>query len=151
MTAADVPACAAVVVAEPFFVEYGLTQAGCEASLDAGLRAPGHELRVAETAGRIDGFAWFAPEGAFMRAGYLRLLAVAPGRQSRGVGRLLMSAIEAAHLHQRDVLLLVSAHNMKARGFYGHLGYVACGALPDFVRAGFTELIYRKVRVPTDP
>lgn len=86
-----------------------------------------------------------AAGGHFGRGGYLRLIALRPGHESRGVGRSLLSSVEetvrAAH---RDLFLLTSDFNHGAQRFYERAGYLRVGALPDFVRAGITELLYWK-------
>lgn len=91
--------------------------------------------------------------GHFGRGGYLRLIALRPQLQGRGVGSHLLSAVEAA-VQQRhpDLFLLTSDFNVGAQRFYERAGYCRVGALPDFVHAGITELIYwKRLQAPTAP
>lgn len=91
------------------------------------------------------GLARFSVSGQFGNGGYLRLLALRPGCEGRGVGALLLSAVEdAVRAHSAVLFLLTSDFNHGAQRFYARQGYVAAGALPDFARAGITEQIFWK-------
>lgn len=83
--------------------------------------------------------------GHFGRGGYLRLIALRPGENGRGVGSRLLAAVEdSVRMRHSDLFLLTSDFNQAAQRFYERAGYVRVGALPDFVHAGITELIYWK-------
>lgn len=83
--------------------------------------------------------------GHFGRGGYLRLIALRPQLHGRGVGSHLLGAVEAAVQRRHpDLFLLTSDFNVGAQRFYERAGYCRVGALPDFVHAGITELIYWK-------
>lgn len=77
--------------------------------------------------------------------GYLKLIAVCRNAQGKGIGSLLLSASERLVLaHSRDLFLLASDFNEAAHTFYLRHGYSHVGSLPDFVRPGITEFIFRK-------
>ncbi len=92
-----------------------------------------------------DGLAWFSPSGTFLLGGYLKLLAVAPGAEGRGIGRELLAAFEAeVGRVSRHAFLLVSDFNQGAQRFYERHGFARVGALPDLVLAGVSEVVYWK-------
>ena len=78
-------------------------------------------------------------------AAYLRLLLVAPDRQSGGVGSRLLSHAEAhAREFANHMVLLVTADNARARRFYERHGYRHAGDLPGFAAPGLDEALYQK-------
>ncbi len=86
-----------------------------------------------------------AAHGHFGRGGYLRLIALRPGQQGRGTGQKLLAAVEeTVRARHPDLFLLTSDFNTAAQRFYERAGYARVGALPDFVQAGITEIIYWK-------
>jgi GNAT superfamily N-acetyltransferase len=80
------------------------------------------------------------------RAAYLRLLVVAEGKQSHGVGAALLA--EAEHRARlagcRHLVLLVTTTNRRARAFYSRNGYQHVGNLPGFVHPAIGESLYVK-------
>lgn len=147
MTAEDAPACAAIACASEIGRRYGFEQGPLAANLSSALGS-GAELFVAEAEGRIVGFAWIDPRGAFSSAPYLRLIAVDESLRSRGVGAALLAEFEARTAAVgRDYCLLVSDFNEGAQSFYERHGYRRVGALPDFARKGITEVFMVKRRI----
>ncbi len=147
----DASSCAAIMHASPLWVRYGIT------TLEAARRALGDMLAgtrlgfVAEDAGGVIGFVVYTVEGTFVHSGYVRAVAVAPDAQRRGVGGRLMDAAEAAILGRGpNVFLLVSAWNTDAQRFYERRGYRRVGEIPDYVRRGITECLYRKTLGPIE-
>lgn len=94
------------------FVPPGFWRAHLERMRDHYL--PLAEVRVALWPG-VAGF-------AAVVADHLAALFVAPGRQGRGLGRLL---VEDARRCRDQLSLNVYEANTAARGFYEHLGFVA--------------------------
>ena len=94
---------------------------------------------------QLCGFAWFIERGAFARSPYLRLIAVDPTVQSRGVGAELLQAGEALFRPKtKFMFLLVSDFNTRGHKFYRDQGYTQVGALADFVLPGVSELLFSK-------
>jgi ribosomal protein S18 acetylase RimI-like enzyme len=144
MVKSDVPACAAIVCASPLGERYGFRPDAMARTLAGALEAGG-ELIVAESAGRVVGFAWIDPRGAFSSAPYLRLIAVEESFRGSGVGSALVDEFEARTASVgRDWCLLVSDFNERAQAFYERRGYRKAGALPDFARPGITEILMVK-------
>jgi ribosomal protein S18 acetylase RimI-like enzyme len=144
MAAADAVQCALIACASEIGERYGFEPEALAATLSSALEKGG-ELFVAEAEGRLAGFAWIDPRGAFSSAPYLRLIAVDASVRSSGVGSALLAEFEARTASVgRDFCLLVSDFNLKAQGFYERHGYRKVGALPDFARPGITEIIMAK-------
>ncbi len=142
----DLLALARVTAAQPLLVRYGVTEAGLARDLGRALAAEDGVL-VAEGDALL-GFAWFLRRGTFGRDGFLKLIAVAPGGESRGVGRALLEAVErAVAVDARHLFLMVSDFNQAAQRFYQRAGYVQGGALPGFIKPDITELLfYRRIK-----
>lgn len=95
--------------------------------------------------GALAGFAWILPHGGFGRSPYLRLIAVSPKTQSKGVGALLLDAAEQHFARDaKHMFLMVSDFNQRAQAFYGRRGYVQVGSVPGFVLADVAEQIWMK-------
>jgi ribosomal protein S18 acetylase RimI-like enzyme len=146
MAEEDAPACAAIACASTIGERYAFEPAVITASLLAA-REKGQEVLVASCRGRLAGFAWIDPRGAFSSAPYLRLIAVDESFQGRGVGSALLSEFESRTASVgRDYCLLVSDFNEGAHAFYERHGYRKAGILPDFARPGITEILMVKRR-----
>jgi ribosomal protein S18 acetylase RimI-like enzyme len=105
----------------------------------------GDPLIVVEEGGRARGFCWFLPSGTLGAGGYLRLIALEPGTEGRGLGGALLDELERrVALSSRHLFLLVSHWNSAAQRFYVRRGYLEVGRLPAFVRADTDELIFHK-------
>lgn len=156
---------AAAVATQPLLQRYGVSEAGLLRELrrlvDAQSRAPrsgeggdapastAECLLVAQAAasdgGELCGLARFALRGQLGYGGYLRLLALRPGWEGRGIGTLLLRAVEECVLAHSPVLfLLTSDFNTGAQRFYARHGYTHAGALADFALPGITEQIFWK-------
>ena len=142
-TRAHLPALARLMSRSPLLQRYGVTLSGAGSSLLEGLRER-DQLVVALEDGEPLGLAWVITTRALDRAAYLRLLLVAEGQQSRGVGAALLADAErrARAIGCRHLVLLVTTANRRARTFYARHGYRHVGNLPGFVRPGIGESLY---------
>jgi ribosomal protein S18 acetylase RimI-like enzyme len=91
------------------------------------------------------------PPNALHRAEIIKLM-IRPGYRRRGIAtRLMQKAEELAVRQGRTLLVLDTAQEDGAAGFYEKLGYSLCGAIPDYAlkpHGGLTAtLIYWK-RLP---
>ena len=143
----DIPECAGIMVENPLWQRYGVTEEAALARFSSA--DPKREkVFVAELEGKVVGFCWFVEKGAFNRAGYIQLIGVAPDCKGHGIGKAMLSAAEEiSFANRREMFLTVSDFNTAAQGFYQRMGYEQAGALPGFVLPDITELIYRK-RLP---
>jgi GNAT superfamily N-acetyltransferase len=138
-------ALAQLMARSPLLRRYGVTRHRAWASLSEGLRER-DLLVVALEDGEVIGVAWVIVTRALDRAAYLKLLLVAEGSQSRGVGAALLEDAErrVSRLGSRHMVLLVTTANRRARSFYKTQGYRHVGNLPGFVRPKIGESLYVK-------
>jgi GNAT superfamily N-acetyltransferase len=143
--ATHVPELAALMAASPLLLGYGITARRARASLAEGLRNR-DTIRVAVDGAAALGLAWVVITRALDHSAYLRLLLVAEGRRSRGIGAALLADAERrAHgAGSRHMILLVTTTNRRARSFYVRQGYRYVGVLASFARAGMNEALYVK-------
>ena len=94
-------------------------------------------------AAEVDGLVWFLPSSTLAIGGYLRLLAVVPGAERRGLGSALLAEFERTVAEwSRHAFLLVSDFNGDAQRFYARHGYTQVGRLPGLVIPEIDELLY---------
>jgi GNAT superfamily N-acetyltransferase len=143
-------ALAQLMARSPLLRRYGVTRHRAHASLSEGMRERDLILVALEGADVI-GLAWVIVTRALDRAAYLKLLLVAEGEQSRGVGAALLDDAErrVGTLGSRHMVLLVTTTNRRARSFYKAHGYRYVGGLPGFVRPRIGESLYVKT-LPAD-
>lgn len=78
---------------------------------------------------------------------FIALLAVRPEAAAEGIGRALVARVEARTFRRRRWLYVSSDRaNTTAAGFYRRLGFARVGRLPDLIRRGRTEILWRKGR-----
>jgi len=143
-TAADLPALAEGLARLPLLARYGRTVERLAADLEAAL-ARGDGLLLAVEPRGPAGLAWFLRQGTFGLGAYLRLMAVLPEAQARGVGGALLAAFEAeAAAASPHGFLLCSDFNGAAQRFYERHGWRRVGALPGLVLSDVDEVVYWK-------
>jgi GNAT superfamily N-acetyltransferase len=134
-----------LMTGSPLLRRYGVTSARARKSLEDALSE--HDIvLVALDGGETVGLAWVITTRALDRAAYLRLLLVAEGRQSHGVGAALLAEAERAARSAgcRHLVLLVTMTNRRARAFYARAGYRHVGNMPGFVHPAIDESLYVK-------
>ncbi len=137
---ADAPRVVAMLAGDPWR-RLGYRRATWEALLGKPLR--GREAWVADDGRGAIAFALV--RRGFLLGDYLELFAVAKPAAGRGVGRLLLSAVEARVLARaKNFFVCVSDFNTEARTFYRRLGYRVVGELPDLLVTGSAEILLRK-------
>jgi ribosomal protein S18 acetylase RimI-like enzyme len=78
---------------------------------------------------------------------FIALLAVRPEAAGRGLGRALVDHVAARTFRTRRWLYVSSDHaNGPAARFYAKVGFHKVARLPDLVRDGRAELLWRKRR-----
>jgi ribosomal protein S18 acetylase RimI-like enzyme len=144
LVAADVAPLAGALAALPLMRRYRRDAEALARDLASALTG-GDGLLVADDGGGARGLAWFQPRGTLGLGGYLRLIAVPPGRERHGTGAALLAAFErAVAASSRHAFLLVSDFNAEARRFYERHGYRHVGTLRALVLPDVDELLYWK-------
>jgi ribosomal protein S18 acetylase RimI-like enzyme len=134
----ELDALAAAVAPQPLLQRYQVSVARLTADLHTA--AEHHQLLVADEEGSARGFAWYLPTGTFGGGAYLRLIALVPGCEGRGLGAALLDEVER-RVAPRNLFLLVSHWNEGARRFYASRGYQEVGRLVAYLRADTDEII----------
>ncbi len=99
--------------------------------------------RVAEVKGEVVGVLVFQPD--FLLGTFVALLAVRPEASGQGIGRALMAHIERTTLRKKRWLWVSSDKgNTAAAHFYRRLGFLRVARLPDLIREGRVEILWRK-------
>lgn len=144
LNSGDVPACAQIISDNPLWGKYGVTASSAEKMLRTALSEDATIL-AAKLERQVAGFVWYAAHGAWDRSGYIRIIGIAPQHQGQKIGEKLLSAAEnKISKEAHEVFLLVTESNTAAQRFYQRLGYSQVGAIPDYIQAGITELIFFK-------
>jgi GNAT superfamily N-acetyltransferase len=142
--AADLAPLAAGLARLELMRRYGREEARLAADLSQA-HSRGDGLLLSLEDGRPTGLAWYLPQGTLGMGGYLKLMAVLPGAQSRGVGTRLLGTFEATLAESAGHgFLLCSDFNASAQAFYERHGWTRVGALPGLVLPDVAELIYWK-------
>lgn len=144
-TRGDIPALVALMTRSPLLRRYRVTAASARRSLLEAFGA-GDLILVASDRDGLAGLAWVIVTRALDRAAYLRLLLVADGSRSRGVGAALLERAErrARAMRCRHMVLLVTTGNRRARAFYERQRYRRLGDLPGYVLPRTAESLYVK-------
>jgi GNAT superfamily N-acetyltransferase len=101
-----------------------------------------HMVWLALAGDQLQGVLVLQPEVLLGR--FIALLAVVPASEGQGVGRGLVS--DAARRTFRTARWLYTSSdlgNRAAAAFYRRLGFQRIGRLPDMVRQGHTEILWR--------
>ncbi len=108
----------------------------------------GHRCVTFEQAGKILGFAYYAPAAMTDRTWYLWWIAVTRQTQARGIGGKLLKHIEEdiTHLKGRVMFIETSslAHYDLTRKFYLKHAYEVAATLPDYYADGDHMMVFRK-------
>jgi ribosomal protein S18 acetylase RimI-like enzyme len=81
----------------------------------------------------------------FLLGDYVELLGVADWAKGKGMGKRLLTYIEAAvFARAKNLFACVSDFNDQARIFYKKQGYQEIGPMPDLLIPGSAEILLRK-------
>jgi ribosomal protein S18 acetylase RimI-like enzyme len=118
---------------------------------DEGEEVSGYTFLVYRDAGRILGYACFGPHPLTQGSFDLYWIAVDPKARGRGIGRALLSRVEAEVQAQAGRLLLIETSSTPAyaptRRFYEACGYPCTATIEDFYAPGDGLVIFAK-RLP---
>lgn len=108
----------------------------------------GHVAITIEDAGSIAGFAYYGEAEMTDRTWELWWIVVDPAKHGRGLGKQLMSYLEADVRNRKGRLLLIETSSLEryepTRQFYLKLGYVEAARIPEYYTAGDDKVIFWK-------
>lgn len=115
---------------------------------DKGAEASGYNFLVYRAGGRVLGYACFGPHPLTQGTFDLYWIAVDPTARRRGVGRALLSQVEAEVRARAGRLLLIETSGTPeyapTRRFYVSCGYPCIATIPDFYAPGDDLLFFCK-------
>ncbi len=130
--------------AVPLWQRYQISAESLKTQLESALSL-NDLLFVAQEAEELQGFLWCQPKAVFGRSAYIKLLGVKEGHQGKGIGKLLLEALEPqVQALSKDLFLLVSDFNEAAQRFYLRHGFRKIGSISSYVLADVDEFIFRK-------
>ncbi len=111
------------------------------------LNEPIYETYVMRIDSEIAGFSIIQMKGAFV--GYIKSIVIKPAWRNKQLGeRMILFLEEKIFKKHPNVFLCVSSFNLKAKRFYGRLGYEFVGEIKDYVVKGHSEILLRKTTGP---
>lgn len=147
MMKSDIKYCTKIVLNSEPWKTLQITKSEITISLLEGIK--NGKTIVAVVDKKVIGFIVFYPTGAFPLGGYIKLIAVHKDFRGKGIGKeLIKKAEKVIFKYWPNVFLLVSSFNKSAQKFYRSLGYKKVGEIPDFIIAGYSEIIMRKTIGP---
>jgi ribosomal protein S18 acetylase RimI-like enzyme len=106
----------------------------------------GYFFLTAELEGQVAGFACYGPKALTEGTFDLYWIAVSRSYPRRGVGRALMSSVEAAVRRASGRLIVVETSGREVyaptRAFYEGIGYQRAATIPEFYAPGDDLVIY---------
>jgi ribosomal protein S18 acetylase RimI-like enzyme len=106
----------------------------------------GYRFVVADQGGEVAGYACFGATPCTVGTWDLYWIAVDPARQSRGLGRALLGAVEDAVRREGGRLLVIETASKPSyaatRAFYDRCGLELAARVKDFYARGDDKLIY---------
>ena len=136
---AQIASCAAMMVKSDPWITLGVDYNYCLKAFEG----PCKEIYILETEKQLMGFLILQTCGSFK--GYIQTLFVKDGARGKGFGhRLLVFAEQRTLEFSPNIFICVSSFNTGAKTLYEKSGFEFVGELRDFVKKGFSELLYRK-------
>jgi ribosomal protein S18 acetylase RimI-like enzyme len=135
--------CADLMVISDPWITLGMDYDYCVKAFDGLCK----EIYVAEAENELAGFLILQICGSFK--GYIQTLFVKESARGKGLGHQLLAFAEERILtFSPNIFICVSSFNIGAKLLYEEFGFEYVGELKDFVRKGFSELLYRKSHGP---
>ncbi|MPM28782.1 dTDP-fucosamine acetyltransferase [bioreactor metagenome] len=140
----QIPAIAEIVAENRVFQRYQYNPQKIIHMLETAYDAKDILLTALEN-GKVRGFVWMQEQAVFGMSAYVKLIAVDYQHHQRGIGQLLMTAVESiAQKNGPNLFVLTSMDNLIAQKFYLRLGYESIGVIRNYVLPGVDELMMRK-------
>ena len=137
-------ACAVMMTHSDPWITLGMSYDYCIKAFDGGFR----EVYVLEFEMELAGFVIMQTLGTFK--GYIQTICISEALRGKGLGKILLQFCEDRILeYSPNVFICVSSFNTGAIRLYEEFGFKRVGELDNFVKEGYTELLFRKSIGPT--
>jgi [ribosomal protein S18]-alanine N-acetyltransferase len=134
-----IASCAAMMVKSDPWITLGMDYDYCLKAFEG----PCKETYILQAEEQLMGFLILQTCGSFK--GYIQTLFVKDGARGKGYGRRLLVFAEKRVLEfSPNIFICVSSFNIGAKSLYEKFGFEFVGELKDFVKKGFSELLFRK-------
>jgi len=138
-----IESCARMMSATDPWLRYGMDYEQCLKSFEGDFR----EIYILQIRESVIAFAVLQMLGTFK--GYIQTLCVDEKFRGQGHGTKLLQFCEERILKvSRNIFICVSEFNHGAIKIYEGFGFELVGSLHDFLKQGFSELLYRKTVGP---
>jgi len=135
--------CARLMSQSDPWIILGLPYEYCTKAFEGDFR----EVFLAEYEMEPVGFVIMQTQGTFK--GYIQTIFIKESWRGRGLGKKLIQFCEdRIFKYSPNVFICVSSFNQGALQLYEELGYKKVGALDNFLKEGYAELLYRKTLGP---
>ena len=135
----NIVVCARMMVLSDPWITMGIGYDQCHSAFE-GLSK---EIWVVEIDKEIAGFVILQIGGTFK--GYIQTICIDVAYRGRGLGKKLLLFCEERILEiSPNIFICVSSFNQGAIRLYKEFGFKLVGELDNFVKEGFTELLFRK-------
>jgi ribosomal protein S18 acetylase RimI-like enzyme len=135
--------CALMMSLSDPWVTLGLPYEYCIKAFEGDFR----EVWLAKIDQDMAGFVIIQTQGTFK--GYIQTIFMKETWRGRGLGKKLIQFCEGRILeYSPNIFICVSSFNKGAVRLYEELGYKRVGELENFLKQGYSELLYRKTTGP---
>ena len=135
--------CAMMMSVSDPWIKLGLDYDNCLQAFDGPLK----EVYVLNKRKEIIGFVIIQTQGTFK--GYIQTISINKKNRGGGYGTQLLQFCQNRILqYSPNIFICVSSFNHGAIQLYTKFGFELVGELKDFVKKGFTELLFRKTIGP---
>jgi ribosomal-protein-alanine N-acetyltransferase len=139
----DFGICAKMMSETDPWITLGMGYQQCLKAFEGALK----EIYVVDKEGEITGFVILQIGGSFK--GYIQTICLGEAYRGMGIGKKLLRYCEDRILKiSPNIFICVSSFNKGAINLYEEFGFKRVGELNNFVKEGFTELLYRKTFGP---
>ena len=135
--------CAALMVHSDPWVTLGIPYEHCVKAFEGEYK----EINILEVEGKLAGFVIMQTQGTFK--GYIQTICIDKDYRGQGYGKKLLLHCESRILsYSPNIFICVSSFNSGAIKLYEEIGYKRVGELENFLKTGYSELLFRKTVGP---
>ena len=136
--------CAKMMVHSDPWITLGMQYEQCQKAFDGDFK----EIFILEVGDELAGFVIMQTLGTFK--GYIQTICVDGVYRGKGYGKKLLQFCEHRILrYSPNIFICVSSFNTGAIKLYNEFGFKRVGELENFLKTGYSELLFRKSYGPT--